>query len=128
MLQAADTLLFGRVTYELMASYWPSEPVVKNDPIVAERMNNLAKVVFSKTEGSLAWNSSTLRTNIVADEIIKMKQAPGKDILVLGSGTIVAELTDLGLIDEYRLIVNPVILGGGKNLFAGVHKKINLKL
>lgn len=128
MLNAADTILFGRVTYDMMAAYWPGEKPVKNDPIVAERMNNLEKIVFSTTQEDLAWNNSTVMKTIDRAEIIKIKEQPGKDILILGSGTIVSAFAGLGLIDEYRLIVNPVALGKGKTLFAGVNNRVKLKL
>ncbi len=128
MLNTIDTFLFGRVTYDLMASYWPTPEAIKNDPIVAEKMNSLAKVVFSKTVQKAEWNNSTMFGEIVPADIMKMKQAAGKDIAIFGSGTIVSTLTDLGLIDEYRLIVNPVILGKGKSLFATLEKSRKLKL
>jgi dihydrofolate reductase len=128
MLNAADTILFGRITYEMMASYWPMPPATTNDPIVAERMNNLAKIVFSTTQENLAWNNSTVVKTIDSAEIMKMKQAPGKDILILGSGTIVSAFAGLGLIDEYRLIVNPVVLGAGKTLFKDIKERLKLKL
>jgi dihydrofolate reductase len=128
MLDKADTLIFGRVTYDLMASYWPTPDVIKDDPMIAERMNALAKIVFSKTPGKFSWNNTSGRTEIVADDIKKLKEQPGKDILIFGSGTIVSAFADLDLIDEYRLIVNAVVLGKGKSLFSGIKNKINLKL
>jgi dihydrofolate reductase len=128
MLKSLDTLMFGRITYDLMASYWPAEPALKDDPIVAGYMNSLAKIVFSKTQTSLPWNNTTVRNEIVAEEIMNMKQQPGKDIAIFGSGTIVTALTKLGLIDEYRLTVNPVVLGKGKPLFAGIEKRLNFNL
>ena len=115
MLTTADTLLFGRTTYDLMASYWPTQAGIEDDPVVAERMNSLQKVVISKTLQNAEWNNSMVLSEINKNEIMKMKEAPGKDILIFGSGTIVSALTKLGLVDEYRLIVNPVILGEGKS-------------
>src|SRR6266481_5136537 len=126
-LDAASTLFFGRVTYELMASYWPTPDAIKDDGEVAERMNRLQKIVFSKEQESLAWNNSRIVTNIVREEIIKLKESPGKDILIFGSGTIVSALTDMGLVDEYRFFVNPVVLGKGKTLFANTKGNVNLK-
>jgi dihydrofolate reductase len=128
MLNAADTILFGRVTYEMMASYWPTARVTTDDPVVAERMNSLTKIVFSTTQEDLVWQNSTVMKNINAEEILKMKQEPGKDILILGSGTVVSAFARLGLIDEYRMIVNPVALGKGRTLFADVDNKIKLAL
>lgn len=127
-LDTVDTLMFGRVTQELMASYWPTPAGMKDDPAIAERMNSLKKVYFSKGAGTIPWNNSTLLHEIVADDIAKMKQAPGKDIAIFGSGTIVDQLTQLGLIDEYWSIVNPVILGKGKTLFPTLDGRRKLKL
>jgi dihydrofolate reductase len=127
-LNSIDTLMFGRITYDLMESYWPTPAGLKDDPIIAEKMNNLSKIVFSKKIDKATWNNSKMFSEINAEEIKKMKQAPGKDIAIFGSGIIVSTLTELGLIDEYRFIVNPVILGKGRTLFANLQKKPNLKL
>jgi dihydrofolate reductase len=127
MLHAADTLVFGRVTYDLMAGYWPTPTATEDDPIVAERMNNLPKIVFSKTRDTLDWHNATLLHEIVPGEILNMKQQPGKDMVILGSGTIVSAFARLGLIDEYRFIVNPVALCSGKTLFKNVENRIKLK-
>src|SRR5437879_2097801 len=116
LLDSVDTFLFGRVTYELMASYWPTPLGLKDDPEIAEKMNSLAKVVFSKTLEKVEWQNSRLVKNDLATEVAELKQQPGKDIAIFGSGTIVSELAKLNLIDEYRLTVNPVILGAGKSL------------
>ncbi|HLE42001.1 MAG TPA: dihydrofolate reductase family protein [Nitrospirota bacterium] len=128
MLNSVDTLLFGRVTYELMAGYWPTPDAMKNDPIVAGKMNSLPKIVFSRTLDKVAWNNSRLVKSNVEEEIQKIKKQQGKDIVILGSGSIVSELAPLGLIDEYRLMVNPVVLGAGKPLFKGIKDRLNLKL
>lgn len=127
MLHDAGTILFGRVTYEMMANYWPTVQALTDDPIVADQMNNLQKIVFSKTQGNLAWNNATVMGDIVPEEILKIKQRVPKDILILGSGTIVSALAELGLIDEYRFIVNPIVLGHGKALFGGIKERIKLK-
>jgi len=128
MLNSADTLLFGRVTYELMANYWPTPDAIKNDPIVAEKMNTLPKIVFSRTLDKAEWQNTRLVKGALAEEIQKMKKQPGKDMVILGSGSIVSGLAPLGLIDEYRIMVNPVILGWGKPLFTGIKDRLNLKL
>ena len=128
MLNSVDTLLFGRVTYELMAGFWPTPDAMKNDPIVAERMNNLSKIVFSRTLDRVEWHNARLVKNNIAEEIKKMKNQPGKDMVILGSGSIVSELAQRGLIDEYRIMVNPVVLGRGKSLFKGINGRLNLKL
>src|SRR5258708_4093910 len=115
-LDTVDTLLFGHITYDLMAGYWPSPVVIKDDPIVAGKMNSLKKIVFSKTLETAGWNNSTIVSTIDRSTIQKLKQSEGKDMAVFGSGMIVTALTDLGLVDEYRLIVNPVVLKDGKTL------------
>jgi dihydrofolate reductase len=127
-LKTVDTLMFGRITYDLMASYWPTPEGLKDDPIIADKMNSLSKIIFSKTLDKADWNNSKMVSEINADEIKKMKQLSGKDIAIYGSGKVVSALTELGLIDEYRFIVNPVILGNGKTLFADLKNKPGLKL
>ena len=121
-------LLFGRITYELMASYWPTPHALQNDPIVAERMNNLKKVVFSRTLDKAAWSNTKLVKGDLAAEIRKMKKEPGNGMVVLGSGSIVSQLAQEGLIDEYQMVVNPTVLGKGRTMFDGVQEKMALKL
>jgi len=121
-------LLFGRITYELMASYWPTPLAVKNDPLVAERMNQLPKVVFSRTLDRVSWNNTKLVKSDVAAEIRKMQKDSGKDMVILGSGSLVSQLAQEGLVDEYQIVVHPVVLGKGRTMFEGVRKKLPLKL
>ena len=121
-------LLLGRVTYELMASYWPTPQARKNDPVVAERMNNLPKVVFSRTLDKASWSNTRLVKGDIAAEIRKMKGEPGKDMTILGSGSIVSQLAREGLIDEYQMVVNPVVLGEGRTMFDGIKGSLTLKL
>ena len=128
MLNSVDTLLFGKTTYDLMAGFWPTKNAIAEPSVIAEAMNSLPKIVFSKTLSHADWNNTKVIKEIDPEEIKKMKQQPGKDMVILGSGTIVDQFTNLGLIDEYRLIVNPVILGKGKPLFKDIDHKIKLKL
>jgi len=121
-------LLFGRITYELMTSYWPTPYAMQNDPIVAERMNNLPKVVFSRTLDKASWNNTKLVKGDLAAEIRKMKKEPGENMVIFGSGSIVSQLAPEGLIDEYQIVVNPVVLGKGKTMFEGIKEKLTLKL
>ena len=121
-------LLFGRVTYELMKSYWPTPIAIKNDPVVAERMNSMPKVVFSRTLDKASWNNTKLVKDGMAAEIRKMKKEPGEGMAILGSGSIVSQLAQEGLIDEYQIVVNPVVLGKGRTLFDGIKESLNLKL
>jgi dihydrofolate reductase len=123
-----NTLLFGRATYELMASFWPTPEAIKNDPIVAERMNSLPKIVFSRTLDKAEWNNTRLVKGDMLSEIRKMKQESGKDMTIFGSGSIVSQLAPHGLIDEYQIMVNPVVLGKGETMFEGIQDKLALKL
>ena len=120
--------MFGRITYELMASYWPTPKAIKNDPIVAEGMNSMPKVVFSRTLDKASWSNTKLVKGDIASEIRKMKREPGKGMAILGSGSIVSQLAPEGVIDEYQLVVTPVVLGQGRTMFDGIKDKLNLKL
>ena len=129
LLNSVDMLLFGRVTYELMAGYWPTPDVMKNDPIVAERMNNLPKIVFSRTLlDKVDWNNTRLVKDNIEEEIKNIKKQQGKDIALLGSGSIMSRFAQHGLIDEYRIMVNPIVLGSGNPLFKGIENRLHLKL
>lgn len=128
MLNHVDLIIFGRVTYQLMAKFWPSREALVHDPIIADKMNNLPKIVFSKTLSGTEWKNTRLAKEEIEKEITQLKKQAGKDMVILGSGSIVSQLTQLGLIDEYRIIVNPVILGSGKPLFSGLDRRYRLKL
>jgi dihydrofolate reductase len=127
-LNSTDLLIFGRVTYELMASYWPTKQAVTNDPIVAGKMNNLPKIVFSHTMKKAAWNNTKLVKANALEEMVRLKQQSGKDVAIFGSSILASYFTQHNLIDEYRVIVNPVILGNGRPLFSGIDQKLDLKL
>lgn len=116
-LDAAGCLVFGRVTYELMASFWPSEQGMREDPEVARRMNALPKVVFSRTLRSAGWENTRLAGGDAAAEMAALKGAVEKEIYLFGSADLAATFTAAGLIDEYRVIVNPIVLGAGTPLF-----------
>lgn len=127
-LNTIDVLLFGRVTYELMANYWPSTGAVEDDPVIAKKMNSMPKIVFSTTLEKADWNNTRLVKVNAVNEVQNLKQQPGKDLLLMGSATLAATLIRSGLLDEYRLIINPVILGSGTPLFKDMEKPLNLKL
>ncbi len=127
-LNTADILLFGRVTYEMMASYWPTPAAVANDPIVAEKMNSLPKTVFSKTLSRVDWQNTRLIKDNFVEETLKLKQQPGKDLIILGSSDLAVTFIQHGLIDEYRIMVNPVALGSGKSLFNGLIDKLDSEI
>jgi dihydrofolate reductase len=121
-------LLFGRITYELMANFWPTPFAAETMPVVAERMNNLPKVVFSRTLAKASWSNTRLVKDDMTGAIRKMKKEPGEDMAILGSGSIVCQLAQHGLIDEYQIAVIPVALGKGRTIFEGVKEKVPLKL
>jgi dihydrofolate reductase len=121
-------LLFGRITYELMASYWPTPVAKQNMPAVAEGMNKMLKIVFSRTLDKVTWNNTKLIRGDLATEVRKLKQETGPDIVILGSGSIVSQLAREGLIDEFQIVVNPIVLGNGRTMFNGVTQRPTLKL
>jgi dihydrofolate reductase len=121
-------LLFGRITYEMMASYWPSPMAAQQNPVMAERMNARSKVVFSRTLDKASWNNTKLIKGDLVSEVKRMKQEEGEDLVILGSGSIVSQLAQEGLIDEYQIVVHPVVLGKGRTLFESVKEKLRLKL
>ncbi len=122
------TLVMGRVTYELMIQYWPTPMAKQHDPAVAEGMNRMPKVVFSRTLDKVSWNNARLVKNDLAGEIRRMKNGSGDGMAILGSGKIVSQLAQEKLIDEYHFVVNPVILGAGRTMFDGLKDKLTLKL
>jgi len=111
---SGNTLLFGRVTYELIAGFWPTPEAIKTDPIVAAGMNNAEKIAFSSTLTKADWNNTRLVKDGMLDEVRRLKQGTGKDLTILGSGSIVAQLAETGLIDEYQVLLNPVVSAKGK--------------
>jgi dihydrofolate reductase len=129
--RSGNVLIFGHTTYEMMKSWWPTSGAIKNDPDMAKVVNNSPKIVFSKTlqnvEEGPNWKNITLFHEIKPEEIIRLKERKGEDFTILGSGSIVQQFANLGLIDEYHLVIVPVILGAGNRLFKDV-KKMNLKL
>ncbi|MGA2763993.1 MAG: dihydrofolate reductase family protein [Spirochaetia bacterium] len=127
-LREIETLVFGRVTYELMAGYWPTPTALKNDPVVAEKMNGLAKLVFSRTLRGVEWSNSRLVKGDPVAEISKLKSQQGKALAIFGSANLAAGLQEAGAIDELRIMVNPVILGSGKPLFRNGNSRLPLKL
>ncbi|VVB70972.1 Uncharacterised protein [uncultured archaeon] len=127
-LNTVDTLLFGRVTYELMAKYWPTENAIKDDPIIANKMNSLKKIAFSRTLDKVDWNNSSLIKENVPEEVFKLKQTEGKSMAMFGSSNLALTFIENNLIDEYRIMVNPLILGAGHTLLNGIKQKLDLGL
>lgn len=120
-------LLFGRVTYEMMAGFWPTAPARETMPAVAEGMNSLPKVVFSRTLKDASWQNTRLVNGDMVAEVRRMKKESGPDMVILGSGSVVSQLADAGLIDELQIVVNPIVLGRGRTLFQTVTRRIPMK-
>ena len=125
---AVDTILFGHRTYDLMASFWPTAQGIGSDPETAQFMNETPKIVASHQPFTPEWEHTTVISANVLDEIEKMKTQPGKNIAIFGSNDLCVSLMERDIIDEFRLMVNPVALGKGNSLFVGVSKRVNMKL
>ncbi|WP_158566763.1 dihydrofolate reductase family protein [Actinomadura craniellae] len=125
-LDEADTLLFGRVTYEMMAAYWPTPEATERDPEVAGRMNSTPKIVVSRTLGTAGWSG----TRLVRDtgELARLKGEPGGDIMILGSSALTVSLLEAGLVDELRIMVSPLALGAGQSAFRNEAGPTSLEL
>ena len=134
LLSSADTLLYGRITYQLMESYWPS--VVKNPtgnkPMdeFAVLIDNISKIVFSRTLKNVDWKNTKLKKEVIKEEILELRQSRngGSKNILVGSPSLIVALTNLVLIDEYQLSVQPTVLGSGLPLFKNVSDRTNLKL
>jgi len=126
--EGGGVLLFGRVTYEMMAGYWPTPLALQTSPAVARRMNEGAKYVFSRTLREASWANTTILAGDAADEVRRLKRETGPGMAILGSGTIVSRLAGDGLIDEFQLVVIPVVLGAGRTPFAGIRERLDLAL
>ena len=120
--------LFGRKTYEMMAGFWPSPQALQMMPTVAKAMNETRKIVFSRTLTEAKWRNTRLARGDLATEVRRMKGEPGPGILIMGSGEIVSQLTQAGLIDDYQIVTVPVVIGKGRALFEGVTTRPRLKL
>ncbi len=123
-----DTLVFGRVTYELMAAYWPTPEAKRADPQIAARMNQLPKIVISRVLDRVEWANTRLLSHDVTEELASLKQQQGKSIAIFGSSTLTASLLREGVVDEVRILVNPVVLGAGHSVFDGAGPRIPLSL
>jgi dihydrofolate reductase len=131
LLSNADTLIYGRITYQLMESYWPT--VVKNPTgnkpvdVFAVLIDNISKIVFSHSLKNVEWKNARVAKRGIKEEVSELKQQPGKDILV-GSPSLIVACTNLSLIDEYQLSVQPTIVGKGLPLLKNINERINLNL
>ncbi len=123
-----SVLVFGRVTYDLMAAFWPTPGAAQAMPAVAQGMNRMEKIVFSRSRDRLDWANCQLVREHPAIAMAAIKRQAGPDLTILGSGSIIARLADAGLIDSYQIVVAPIVLGGGRSMFAGIGRRLDLKL
>ena len=121
-------LLFGRITYQQMESFWPTPAAAQSMPVVAKRMNEATKVVFSRTLERASWQNTQLIKTDLPGAVRKLKSEPGPGLVLMGSGSIVAQLAQHGLVDEFQVVVHPIVLGSGKSMFEGVKKSFGLQL
>ena len=130
ILRRVDTMLYGRVTYEDFRAFWPRANATPDgfDSEIIGQLNGHHKVVFSRTLADVPWQPAVLVREDPASAVAKLKQGPGKDMVVVGSGTLISALVRSGLVDEYRVRVRPIILGAGKSLFADKDARHPLKL
>jgi dihydrofolate reductase len=126
-LQSGNILLFGRTTYEMMAGFWPTPQAAQAFPEVAEGMNKAEKIVFSRSLKKAGWQNTKIVSANILDEVRTLKQRE-KDLTILGSGSIVIQLAEAGLIDTFLIMIDPVIIGKGTPLFSGIHHPLTLKL
>jgi len=122
------TLLFGRVTYEQMASFWPTPAARQMAPDVAKGMTQASKVVFSRTLKDVAWSNTRLVSDGMLDAVRALKRDTPRDLVVLGSGSIVSQLAQEDLVDEYQTVIVPIVLGAGRTLFEGLDHRQPLQL
>jgi dihydrofolate reductase len=126
--QSDSVILFGRVTYDMMYSFWPTPMAMESMPVVADGMNNSEKIVFSRTLKKAGWNNTRIISSHAVEEIKKLKKALQKDMIILGSGSIVTLCAEHGLIDTYQIMIDPVAIGNGTPLFNGMKRQLDLRL
>ncbi len=126
-MKSGNMLLFGRTTYEMMASWWPTPMAAEAFPVVAKGMNSAEKIVFSNTIEEPKWNNTTVMNGDIAGKIRQMKQQPGPDMTILGSGSIGSLFLSEGLIDEVQLMIDPVVLSSGTAVFNNIKHSLNLE-
>jgi dihydrofolate reductase len=127
LFETLDGEIMGRKTYETMATYWPTETALSEDPVTAKWMNSMRKFVVSRTLKTVSWENSSLLQGDAEEAITRLKAQPGKD-LGIGGSDLIASLRNPKLIDEYRFLIVPVVLGAGKPIFQGIRQRLNLKL
>lgn len=127
-LKAGNILLFGRVTYEMMAGFWPSPMAAQSLPAVAAGMNKARKIVVSRTLKKADWNNTTIIADNAMEEIQKLKETEDHHITLLGSGSLLTQLSDAGLVDGYQIMIDPIAIGKGHALFGNLKAPLQLEL
>ncbi len=126
--QGGGALLLGRVTYDLMAAFWPTPAARELMPAVAEGINRVPKYVVTRTLEKPAWNNTKRLDGELSDAVKHLKQESSLPLTILGSGSVAAQLARAGLIDEYQMVVNPIALGSGRTMFGGLDESLGLRL
>jgi dihydrofolate reductase len=126
--QSDSIILFGRVTYDMMKSFWPTPMAMESMPEVADGMNKSEKIVFSKKLEKADWNNTRIVNSNVVEEIKKLKKTSKKDMVILGSGSIVTLCAEHNLINTYQIMLDPVAIGNGTPIFSGLKRQLDLKL
>lgn len=127
-MKSESILLFGRITYEMMASWWPTPMAAEAYPEVAKGMNSAEKILFSNSIEDPKWNNTRVMNGDITEKIRQIKQQPGKDLTILGSGSVVSQFADAGLIDQYQIMIDPVALPSGTPIFNGIKNGFRLEL
>ncbi len=127
-LRQGNILLLGRVTYEMMASWWPSQNAVNSMPDIANGMNKAEKIVCSNTLQISNWKNTQIISGDILTQIAELKEKSSKNITILGSGKLTTQLAEAGLIDTYQIMIDPVAIGEGSSIFKGLQRQLNLKL
>ncbi len=122
-----DAILMGRVTYEMMRNFWPSDMAIEMDPVTAKFINETKKYVVSHDSYDPGWQNAESISGNVEASIQRLKESEGGDIAIFGSNTLAVSLIEAGLLDELRIMVNPVTLGAGRSLFEGLQRRIDYK-
>lgn len=123
-----NILLFGRKTYEMMASFWPTPQAKALFPKVAEGMNRAEKIVFSRSPFEPKWENTHVISGDIVEKIREIKESPGKNMIILGSGAIISLFTDHGIVDEYQFMIDPVAIPSGTPVFNNIKQNLNLRL
>ncbi|MNY09900.1 hypothetical protein D3C86_1428490 [compost metagenome] len=123
-----NILLFGRITYQMMASWWPTQNAIDTMPDVAKGMNNAEKIVCSNTLQTVDWQNTRIISGDTIEQLEELKKTSTKDITILGSGKLITQLAGVGLIDSYQIMIDPVAIGNGTAIFKDIQRQLVLKL